>query len=253
MQMDPVPTVEQLTAIYQDEYVDCGHLPGDSVIAKIHARQRQFSLNLVKKHCAGGPVLEVGPGHGLFMNELERAGIRAVGLEASKQMAASLRERGFEVHQGYIDDPPAVAEPFQGVFMSNVFEHLGNHERALASLASLLKPNGRIITLQPTAYLGQVIARAYMAMFPNRLVPDLGTWLATPYHVLLISPLGMKAMCSRVGLRLVEVLSAPTENRTGILELVGLALTQVNRIGVRLTWRWPLVPSHYFVLEKSAA
>src|SRR5262252_8524219 len=68
MQMDPVPTVEQLTAIYQDEYVEAGHLPGDSVIAKIHARQRQFSLNLVKKHCAGGPVLEVGPGHGLFMD-----------------------------------------------------------------------------------------------------------------------------------------------------------------------------------------
>jgi SAM-dependent methyltransferase len=251
MQMDPVPTVEQLTAIYADEYVDCGHLPEDSVIARIHARQRRFSLSLVQKYCSQGPVLEVGPGHGIFMNELRQAGIRAVGLEASRQMAASLRERGFEVRQGYIDDPPAGAERFQGVFMSNVFEHLGNHDRALKSLASLLEPNGRIITLQPTAYLGQLIARVYLALFPDRLVPDLGTWLATPYHILLISPLGMKAMCSRVGLRLVEVIPAPTENRTGIMELIGLALTQVNRIGVRLTWRWPLVPSHYFVLEKS--
>jgi SAM-dependent methyltransferase len=252
MQMDPVPTVDQLTAIYADEYVNCGHLPEDAVIAKIHARQRRFSLSLVQKYCPRGPVLEVGPGHGIFMDELKQAGIRAVGLEASRQMAASLRERGFEVHQGYIDDPPAVAERFQGVFMSNVFEHLGNHDRALKSLASLLEPNGRIITLQPTAYLGQLIARAYLTLFPKRLVPDLGTWLATPYHVLLISPLGMKAMCSRVGLRLVEVVPAPTENRTGIMELIGLALTQVNRIGVRLTWRWPLVPSHYFVLERSA-
>lgn len=253
MQMDPVPTVEQLTAIYADEYVEAGHLPGDDVISTIHARQRKFSLNLIRKYCSPGPVLEVGPGHGLFMDELQQAGFRAVGLEASKQMATSLRDRGFEVQQGYIDDPPAGAERFQGVFMSNVFEHLGNHERALKSLASLLKPNGRIITLQPTAYLGQLIARAYLTLFPDRLVPDLGTWLATPYHVLLISPLGMKAMCARVGLRLVEVLPAPTENRTGILELVGKALTQVNRVGVRLTWRWPLVPSHYFVLEKSSA
>ncbi len=251
MQMDPVPTVEQLTAIYADDYVDAGHLPDDSVIAKIHARQRQFSLNLVKRYCAPGPVLEVGPGHGLFMNDLKQAGIRSVGLEASKQMAASLRDRGFEVIQGYIDDPPADTERFQGVFMSNVFEHLGSHERALRSLASMLRPNGRIITLQPTAYLGQVIARAYLTVFPNRMVPDLGTWLATPYHVLLISPLGMKAMCSRAGLRLVEALPAPTENRTGILEWVGRALTEVNRIGMRLTWRWPLVPSHYFVLEKA--
>jgi hypothetical protein len=134
-----------------------------------------------------------------------------------------------------------------------VFEHLGNHDRALASLASVLEPGGRIITLQPTAYLGQLIARAYLAVFPKRHVPDLGTWLATPYHVLLISPLGMKAMCARVGLRLVDVIPAPTENRTGIMELVGLALTQLNRVGVRLTWRWPLVPSHYFVVEKPAA
>ena len=253
MQMDPVPTVEQLTAIYADDYADGGHLPDDTVIAKIHARQRRFSLSLVQKYCSPGPVLEVGPGHGCFMTELKQAGIRAVGLEASRQMATSLQERGFEVHQGYIDEPPAGAERFQGVFMSNVFEHLGNHDRALKSLASLLQPGGRIITLQPTAYLGQLIARAYMTLFPKRLVPDLGTWLATPYHILLISPLGMKAMCARVGLRLVEVLPAPTENRAGIMELVGQALTQVNRIGVRLTWRWPLVPSHYFVLEKSAA
>jgi SAM-dependent methyltransferase len=253
MQMDPVPTVEQLTAIYAEEYVGAGHLPEDTVIEKIHARQRRFSLGLVKKYCAQGPVLEVGPGHGYFMNELKGAGIRAVGLEASRQMAASLRDRGFEVHQGYIDDVPEDAERFQGVFMSNVFEHLGNHDKALRSLASMLEPGGRIITLQPTAYLGQVIARAYLKLFPKRLVPDLGTWLATPYHILLISPLGMKAMCERVGLRLVEVLPAPTENRTGPLELVGHALTAVNRVGVRLTWRWPLVPSHYFVLEKPAA
>ena len=62
----------------------------------------------------------------------------------------------------------------------------------------------------------------------------------------------MKTLCARVGLRLVDVIPAPTENRTGVMELVGWALTQVNRMGVRLTWRWPLVPSHYFVLEKSA-
>jgi SAM-dependent methyltransferase len=253
MQMDPVPTVEQLTAIYADEYAQSGYLQDHDVITKIHARQRRFSLSLVQKYCAHGPVFEVGPGHGCFMTELRQAGIRAVGLEASRQMAASLCDRGFDVRQGYIDDAPAESERFQGVFMSNVFEHFSNHDRALTSLASLLEPGGRIITLQPTAYLGQLIARAYLALFPDRLVPELGGWLATPYHVLLISPLGMKAMCTRVGLRLVDVVPAPTENRTGIMELVGLALTQVNRIGVRLTWRWPLVPAHYFVLEKPAA
>lgn len=253
MQMDPVPTVEQLTAIYADDYADGQHLPDDSVIKKLHARQRKFSLGLVQKYCAPGPVLEVGPGHGLFMTELARAGIRAVGLEASKQMASSLRDRGFEVQQGYIDSPPDGLERFQGVFMSNVFEHLANHERALRSLASMLHPGGRIITLQPTAYLGQVLARAYRTLFPRRTVPDFGTWLATPYHVLLISPRGMAAMCARVGLRLIEVLPAPTENRTGALDVIGRALTMVNRIGTRLTWRWPLVPSHYFVLEKANA
>jgi SAM-dependent methyltransferase len=254
MQLDPVPTVEQLTAIYAEEYVDAGHLPADTdTFQNLHARQRRFSLKLVKKYCSEGPVLEVGPGHGYFMNTLKEAGIRAVGLEASRQMAAALRDRGFEVHQGYIDDVPTETERFRGVFMSNVFEHLGNHEAALRGLASLLEPNGRIITVQPTAYLGQVIARAYRTVFPNRLLPDFGTWLASPYHILLISPHGMKAMCSRVGLRLVDVIPAPTENRSGILEWAGRALTEVNRIGVRLTWRWPLVPSTYFVLEKPAA
>jgi SAM-dependent methyltransferase len=253
MQMDPVPTVEQLTAIYADDYADGSHLPDDpAVIQKLHARQREFSLGLVQKYCARGPVLEVGPGHGHFMAALRGAGIRAIGLEASKQMATSLRDRGFEVHQGYIDDKPPTSERFQGVFMSNVFEHLATHERVLTSLASLLEPGGRIIMVQPTAYLGQLLARLYLALFPDRLIPDFGTWLATPYHTLFISPLGMKAMASRVGLDLIEVQPAPTENRTGIMELIGHALTAVNRIGMRLTWRWPLVPSTYFVLEKPA-
>ena len=103
--MDPVPTVEQLTAIYAEDYADGQHLPEDAVIERIHARQRQFSLGLVKRYCAPGPVLEIGPGHGYFMDELRQAGIRAVGLEASRQMADSLRERGFEARQGYIDEP----------------------------------------------------------------------------------------------------------------------------------------------------
>jgi SAM-dependent methyltransferase len=250
MQMDPVPTVEQLTALYADDYANSEFLPSDAVVAKIWVRQRRFSLGLVKKYCPRGPLLELGPGQGHFMEELRQAGIRAVGLEASRQWAASLRERGFEVHEGYIDGVPTETERFQGVFMSNVFEHLGYHDRTLRSLAAMLEPNGRIITLQPTAYLGQVIARAHATLFPKRLIPDLGGWLKTPYHILLISPLGMQAMASRVGLRLIDVIPAPTENRTGILELLGLGLTAVNRIGVRLTWRWPLVPAHYFVLEK---
>lgn len=252
MQMDPVPTVEQLTALYANNYADVGVLTPDHVADKIYARQRAFSLALVKKYCPAGPLLEVGPGYGNFLEDLKQAGIPAVGMETSPQMAAWLRARGFDIRLGFIDDVPVDTERFQGVFMSNVFEHLGNHDRFLRSVAAMLEPNGRIIMMQPTAYLGQLIARAYVTLFPRRQVPDLGGWLATPYHILLISPLGMQAMCARAGLRLVEVLPAPTENRTGLLELVGRALTAVNRIGVRLTWRWPLVPAHYFVLEKPA-
>lgn len=250
MQIDPVPTVEQLTRLYAEDYVDCGHLPDKSVIDRIHSRQRRYSLELVKKHCKGGPVLEVGPGHGCFLSDLKQAGIRAVGLEGSRQMTAVLAERGFEVHHGFAEAPPAEIGTFQGVFMSNVFEHLGNHDQALRALASVLEPGGCIVTLQPTAYLGQLIARTYVTLFPRRPIPDFGTWLATPYHILFVSPIGMQAMCSRVGLRLLDVIPAPCENRKGIMEALSVALTQVNRVGVQLTWRWPLVPSHYFVLEK---
>jgi SAM-dependent methyltransferase len=248
--MDPVPTPQELAKLYADDYADSGHLPDAAFLDEIHVRQRHFALGLIRRHCPAGPVLELGPGYGHFLRTLREAGIPAVGLEGSRTLARRLREAGFDVIQGLAEGLPAGIGPFGGVYMSNVFEHLGDPERVLRQLESVLEPGGCVITVQPTAYLGPLLARLYLLLFPRRTVPDLGTWLATPYHILLISPQGMEALCARVGLTLLEVHPVPTEDRRGPVEWVGRALNAVNRIGVRLTWRWPLVPSHCFVIGK---
>jgi SAM-dependent methyltransferase len=186
------------------------------------------------------------------MEELQRSGRTVVGLEASQKYCEILWKKGLQVRQGFIEELSSDCDKVAAVYLNNVFEHLAKPDKALLRLAGVLRPDGKIITLQPTAYLGPLLARIYLALYPGRDVPDMGGWLASPYHITLISPFGMDELCARLGLKLVKVYSAPTLKRRGIAELIGLALQSTNRLGVRLSWRWPLVPSHCYVIAKES-
>jgi SAM-dependent methyltransferase len=99
---------------------------------------------------ADGRCLEVGPGRGFDLLQLERIGWRAHGLEMDPEAAANARRvSGCEVRVGTLlttDYPPA---SFQLVYMSHVLEHLPQLERSLARCLDLLAPGGRLFAAYP--------------------------------------------------------------------------------------------------------
>ena len=250
VQLDPVPTEAELRELYAEEYVHTGHQLSCDTIRRIRERQNRYSLKLIDKWCPPGPILEVGPGWGFILEGLRDAGRECIGIEPGESHTTRLRELGFQVERKYLEDLPAGFSDFSGVFLSNVFEHLANPADSLGKLVSVLQDDGRVIIQQPTGYLGPFIGRALYHLRREKYIPDLGPWLASPYHIFLVSPPGMKRLCERVGLRLYDVLALPGENRSGLGALVNGCYDTVNRVALRITRRWPLVASHYFIIGR---
>ncbi len=251
VQLDPVPTEEELAKLYSSDYAQAGHQLESEVLWKIRAAPDCFSIDLIRKNGVDDLVVEIGPGHGNFLERLRQQSIRAIGVEPSDEYVALLKRRGFEVEQGFVDDMSRQSLQAGCVYLSHVFEHLRDPAAALTAMKSALRPGGRIVMYQPTAYLGPYLGRLQQVLTSSQYMSDLGGWLQSPYHILLISPHGMDALCRKVGLRLLEVHATPTESVDGVRRVAGMVMNIVNRVGLRMTRRWPLVQCHHFVIGLS--
>ena len=138
---------------------------------------------------AEGRCLEVGPGRGFDLLQLERIGWRAHGLEMDPEAAANARRvSGCEIRVGTLlttDYPPA---SFQLVYMSHVLEHLPQLERSLRRCFELLAPGGRLFAAYPNP-------RALSATFHGR---HSCVW-DPPRHLTLPAARGLLDLLRRVG------------------------------------------------------
>jgi SAM-dependent methyltransferase len=97
-------------------------------------------------------VLDVGCGHGEFMQMLIQAGHRAVGVDLDSGMVQGCRVQGLEAHQAdaiaWMQDH---AGEFDAVFSSNVVEHLDAPTVAalVDSSFAALRPGGMILFTTP--------------------------------------------------------------------------------------------------------
>jgi len=109
-----------------------------------------YNLDLVSKlsrHLAHAPdVLEFGAGIGtLSQLWLSRTGVKPECLEIDDGLRRIIVERGFRCHAS-ID---AVAKTYDGIFTSNVLEHIEDDVAILKRLHRLLKPGGILAVYVP--------------------------------------------------------------------------------------------------------
>jgi len=106
----------------------------------------------------GARLLDVGAAYGFAVAEAERLGWRACGLEISLAAARRAREvtRGRVVVTDFLV-PPFAAETFDVITLWDVLEHLADPQRAIAGVAQLLKPGGRLVLT--TGDVGSLLAR----------------------------------------------------------------------------------------------
>ncbi len=100
----------------------------------------------------GSTVLEIGPGRGDFADICLKEGMDYSAIEANRQMAESLKERGASVVSAMVPPLPALEREFDVVVMINVMEHMNSMADALQitqQIRNVLKPGGKFVICSP--------------------------------------------------------------------------------------------------------
>ena len=92
--------------------------------------------------------LEVGPGTGRFAARCAaELGCKVIGADASPAMVAATREAGVQAVQADVQDLPFADGSFDAAVAAWMLYHVPDVDRALAELARVLRPGGRLVAV----------------------------------------------------------------------------------------------------------
>jgi len=110
-----------------------------------HALIDALELGVIAPELAGKRVLEAGCGTGLLLQGLKRHAREAVGVDLSAGMIARAADRGLCVAQASVTDLPFPDASFDVVCSFKVLAHVPPIDAALAELARVTRPGGRLV------------------------------------------------------------------------------------------------------------
>ncbi len=251
IQLYPLPTWEELSQTYDEQYGHAGHIqdgPGDRNDAAV--RQYQDLADLLLAYGIQERVLDCGCGWGGLLEVFQKNQIKAEGFDVVTEMVSHCQKQGLNVHFGALETLSA-EQPFKATVFSCVFEHLVTHESYLQQCHRLLAPGGLLISLQPTARFPKWVAMAARLGRRSRPLPELHHTFSPPWHTALFSLKGMRTLVERHGFRLKGIRLPEQQRDTGPMRLAQESLALLNQIGWPIfKERWPLSPCHTFIFEK---
>jgi len=117
-----------------------------------------------------GSVLEVGCGHGHFLDQCVRKGLRAVGLELSPPDSGKSSAEKIEI----LDETIAAhaeghPQEYDAVCSFQVLEHVPEPKQFLEACCKTLKPGGELIVCTPNADSFLRFARSLLDMPPHHI------------------------------------------------------------------------------------
>jgi len=165
---------------------------------------------------AGGHVLDVGCGNGLFVAEAAAAGWQASGIDLDAPAVAAGRSIGLDLAVERIEDR-ALREPgaFDAVTLSHVLEHVPDPVAFLRAARTLLRPGGVVWVATPN--LAAEGHRRYGADWVH---------LDPPRHLVLFEASSLQRALADAGFVDVEI-RRPTPNATP-----AFAISEAVRAGV---------------------
>jgi SAM-dependent methyltransferase len=113
----------------------------ETSLASLAARLKPFRTT--------GRLLDIGCGSGVVLSVMARHGWVAEGTELSWVAAERLRQEGFQVHVGDLEQLNLREGSFDVVILSEVVEHLLEPRLALARARDLLRPGGALYLTTP--------------------------------------------------------------------------------------------------------
>lgn len=104
-----------------------------------------------RRQLAGARILDVGSGHGWFLECAAERGAHAIGIEPDRAVAEQALARGLDVRCGFFPNDLPPGEQFDVVAFNDVFEHLPDPPGILAAASDRLVPEGMLAISIPTA------------------------------------------------------------------------------------------------------
>lgn len=99
----------------------------------------------------GARLLDIGCGHGWFMEAAKACGMTCVGIEPDLEMECRARSAGHSVIAGSFPDAMPEGARFDVITFNDVFEHLPDVNGATDILPDYLEPGGAVIVNLPVA------------------------------------------------------------------------------------------------------
>jgi 2-polyprenyl-3-methyl-5-hydroxy-6-metoxy-1,4-benzoquinol methylase len=125
----------------------------ESALAEL--RRQNFERVLDRIETIVGPrqrrVLDVGCGHGWFLDAAASRGFDVAGLEPDAAMAMRSRSKGHFVYGGPFHEALPGDDRFDIVTFNDVFEHLADPREAFAACGRLLRANGVVVLNLPSS------------------------------------------------------------------------------------------------------
>lgn len=194
---NPVPTDEQLAAVYSEAYSvhnPAWKEPGWPLWKILRNWTTARRISYLKRYGIGTEMLEVGAGAGDFMVAAHKCGWDVKAVEYSAKMCDAIRsEFGFDIRCGELTEGLWPRESFDLVTLWNVIEHLQHPLGDLKIAASYLRPGGRVLLNIPTdqvAYHGKWFEHHWALLLP-------------PEHINFFNRESLSKLCEKAGLRLI--------------------------------------------------
>ncbi len=122
------------------------------------------------QHYSGSRLLDVGFGHGAFMELAIAAGWNVAGVDTDPVSVTTAQKRGLEVRLGSLEAFSDMPGSFDVITLSHVIEHLHDPRAAIKEIYRLLKPGGRVWIDTPniSSYGHQRFGRNWRGLEPPR-------------------------------------------------------------------------------------
>jgi SAM-dependent methyltransferase len=155
--LDPQPGPEEVRQSYPANY---WFAPDGGPAGRLEEMYRRlvlrdhvgFVARAMRGSKARGPLLDVGCGGGLFLGMMRERGFRVVGLDSSREAAATAwRRQQAPAVCGDLTRAPFGARSCAAIAMFHVLEHLPDPRGYLMAARGLLAEDGRLVVQVPNA------------------------------------------------------------------------------------------------------
>lgn len=138
-------TPAQLEGLYEEAYFHAYRDAGMVFPTEEEQVRDRYARRLAdaERRVGRGRLLEIGVGHGAFLNFARERGWTVTGLDISRYVADYVRDHfGIHVICGTLETEGLADASFDLVHLSHVLEHLDNPLATLAEIRRVLRPGG---------------------------------------------------------------------------------------------------------------